>query len=616
MDRKADDLRVCLPVTMSKQSARKVGRVTSRSPGRVVRTLFALVTMLVASLAVGIGEARAAVADEANDTWQVNGTVMTVLRVGDTVYVGGLFTQISDPVERPGPQQFRTRNNAAAFSAITGEPTNWDPNANGEVDALAASADGSVIYLGGDFTKLGAETHTKIGAVSPTSGNPISTFDPGANAVVRALGLIGDTLYAGGSFSSVSSLGLTNPQPRGALAAFDAVSNASSDGNVLGWNPGGTSCASLGCGSGVRALTIPNSKQVVVGGGFEAIGGTNTKSIASLSATSGAVQSWQYHPSTPVLALDNDGRYVYMANKTNQAVRMRASDGQDYWHAQADGDIQALTFYDGVLYIGGHFQAVDGNPEPHAAAIIAGNGDLLPWGGGADSTKGIFGMDGAGGVFIGGDFDHIPGPGGEVHREGYAQYREVVPTLSGYLFEEHFTRGDLGQWDKVGRNLKVDGLSFDAAQPGVTGQTGLAFATGFFEVSSLAACAKVSVSVVDPGPAGMTLLTLKTYSGQKIAHAFITADRTVQFQNDVADLEFDTGVKLPVGWSTVQLCGTKGAHGALTMYVDGTQVDQGLAADTDLGINSFGQVEIGDRAKTGGFTFSMDDVVVDTSPIP
>jgi hypothetical protein len=572
--------------------------------------------MLVASLAVGITEAYAAVADEANDTWQVNGTVMTVLRVGDTVYVGGLFTQISDPVERPGPQQFRTRNNAAAFSASTGEPTGWDPNASGEVDALAASADGSVIYLGGDFTKLDGETHTKIGAVSATTGNPISTFDPGANAIVRALGLIGDTLYAGGSFSTVSSLGLTNPQPRGALAAFDAVSHASSDGNVLGWNPGGTSCATLSCGSGVRALTIPNNKQVVVGGGFEAIGGTSTKSIASLSATTGAVQSWRYHPSTPVLALDNDGRYVYMANKSNQAVRMRASDGQDYWHAQADGDIQALTFYDGVLYIGGHFQAVDGKPEPHAAAIIAGNGDILPWGGGADSTKGIFGMDGAGGVFIGGDFDHIPGPGGaEVHREGYAQYREVVPSLSGYLFEEHFTRGDFSQWDKVGKNLKVDALSFDSAQPGVTGQTGLAYATGFFEVSSLTACAKVSVSVVDPGPAGMSLLTLKTYSGQKVAHVFITADRTLKFQNDVANVEFDTGVKLPVGWSAVQLCGTKGTHGSLSMYVDGSPVDQGLAGDTDLGANSFGQIEVGDRAKAGGFAFSMDDVIADTSPI-
>ena len=52
------------------------------------------------------------------------------------------------------------------------------------------------------------------------------------------------------------------------------------------------------------------------------------------------------------------------------------------------------------------------------------------------------------------------------------------------------------------------------------------------------------------------------------------------------------------------------------MYVDGTPVDQGLAADTNLGINSFGQIEVGDRAKTGGYTFSMDDVVVDTSPIP
>ena len=51
------------------------------------------------------------------------------------------------------------------------------------------------------------------------------------------------------------------------------------------------------------------------------------------------------------------------------------------------------------------------------------------------------------------------------------------------------------------------------------------------------------------------------------------------------------------------------------MYLDGTPIDQGLASDTDLGINSFGQIEVGDRAKAGGFTFSMDDVIVDTSPI-
>jgi hypothetical protein len=572
----------------------------------------------MASFAMGIQPAHAAVDDFAADTWQVNGRVATILRVGDTVYVGGLFTQISTPPQRAGTQQFLTRNNVAAFDAVTGDPTNWDPNAFGEVDSLTASLDGSVIYLGGDFTKVGGVQHTKLAAVNATTGAAVATFNAGANAIVRALGIIGDTLYFGGSFSVVSDFGLTgNPVPRGALAAVDAVSNQPSDGHVVGWNPGPTACASTGCGSGVRAMTIPNKKQVVVGGGFDTVGGRSSKSIASIDAGTGDVLPWSSHPSTPVLTLDTDGRYVYGANKTNQAIRYRASDGQDFWHAQADGDIQAIALYDGILYIGGHFQNVYGNPEPHAAAIIAANGDVLQWGGGADSTAGIFAMEGAGGLFIGGDFQHVPGPGGVVeHREGYAEYPEVLPQVQGYLFEEHFNQGTLGAWDKIGKNLAIDPLSFDSGQPGVSGEGGQAFAAGFFQVSSLTACAQASVSVVDPGANGVTLLTLRTYAGQRVAHAFVTPSRGVRFQNDLTNEVFDPSVQLPIGWSKLQLCATKGAHGDMELYIDGTRVDQNLASDTDLGVNSFAQVEIGDRVKNAGSAFSVDDVVVDIRPIP
>lgn len=591
--------------------------MNGRVPRKALRSLFALVTMLVASFAVGVQSAHAAVDDFAADTWQVNGRVATILRVGNTVYVGGLFTQISTPPQRTGTQQFRSRNNVAAFNALTGDPTNWDPNASAEVDSLAASADGSVIYLGGDFTKVGGVQHTKVAAVDAQTGAPVSTFNAGANAIVRALGIVGDNLYVGGSFSNVSSFGLTNPTPRGALAAFDAVSNQPSDGAVLGWDPGPTACTGTGCGSGVRAMTIPNKNQIVVGGGFSSVGGRNSQSIASLDAGSGALLPWSSHPATPVLTLDTDGRYVYGANKTNQAIRYRASDGQDFWHAQADGDIQAIALYDGILYIGGHFQNVYGKPEPHAAAIIAANGDVLDWGGGADSTAGIFAMDGAGGLFVGGDFQHVPGPGGVVeHREGYAQYPEVVPQVQGYLFEEHFNQATLSGWDKVGKNLAVDPLSFDTGQPGVSGQGGLSYATGFFQVSSLSACAQASVSVVDPGPNGLTLLTLRTYAGQKLAHVFVTPSRSVEFANDVTHDVFDPNVQLPVGWSELQLCATKGSHGSLKLYLDGSRVDQGQANDTDLGVDSFAQIEIGDRAKNAGYTFSIDDVIVDTTPIP
>ena len=76
-----------------------------------------------------------------------------------------------------------------------------------------------------------------------------------------------------------------------------------------------------------------------------------------------------------------------------------------------------------------------------------------------------------------------------------------------------------------------------------------------------------------------------------------------------------TGAQLPVGWSKLEICGTKGTHGHLEVYLDGTRIDQNVASDVNLGVDSFAQVEIGDRAKNQTFAFSIDDVIVDTQPI-
>jgi hypothetical protein len=44
-------------------------------------------------------------------------------------------------------------------------------------------------------------------------------------------------------------------------------------------------------------------------------------------------------------------------------------------------------------------------------------------------------------------------------------------------------------------------------------------------------------------------------------------------------------------------------------------VDGNAASDTNLGSDSFGQIEIGDRKKNQTFAFSIDDVLADTQPI-
>ena len=84
-------------------------------------------------------------------TWQTNDRVKDILRIGNTVYIAGNFTQIRSN----NGAQTMTRNRLAAFDALTGNPLPWNPNANGNVEAITASPDGSIIYAGGVFKKMG-----------------------------------------------------------------------------------------------------------------------------------------------------------------------------------------------------------------------------------------------------------------------------------------------------------------------------------------------------------------------------------------------------------------------------------------------------------------------------
>ena len=79
-----------------------------------------------------------------------DGTIERALQItqcGNTMYVGGTFTQ----VRNPGSQTPITRRNAFAFSATAPYMiTNWNPNVNGEVNTVACGTDGSV-FVGGNL---------------------------------------------------------------------------------------------------------------------------------------------------------------------------------------------------------------------------------------------------------------------------------------------------------------------------------------------------------------------------------------------------------------------------------------------------------------------------------
>ncbi len=111
---------------------------------------------------------------------------------GNTVYIGGSFYQING----------QTRNNLAAFSLSTGNlSSSWNPGANNKVTALAS--DGTNIYVGGTFSTLGSSSRSKIGAVQISSGN-VTSFNPGLSGFqVNKFIIDGNKVYTGGRFTSI-----------------------------------------------------------------------------------------------------------------------------------------------------------------------------------------------------------------------------------------------------------------------------------------------------------------------------------------------------------------------------------------------------------------------------
>jgi len=90
----------------------------------------------------------------------VNYRVAAIEITGNTVYLGGSFGKV-DKV---------TRNRVAAVTLDTGALLRWNPDANDDVHAIELSTDGSRIFVGGGFTRIGGRDEHALAMLNPTSG--------------------------------------------------------------------------------------------------------------------------------------------------------------------------------------------------------------------------------------------------------------------------------------------------------------------------------------------------------------------------------------------------------------------------------------------------------------
>ncbi|MCC6302294.1 MAG: chitobiase/beta-hexosaminidase C-terminal domain-containing protein [Gammaproteobacteria bacterium] len=319
-------------------------------------------------------------------TWapQMDASVraLTVSTNGASLYIGGDFTRIGAAA----------RGRLAALSIANGAviPT-WNANgegdANDSIRALALSPDGRTLYIGGDFTAVGGVARNHLASVSTTTG-AVLPWDPGADGRVRALVLSADgaTLYAGGDFTAVGG------QPRRGLAALRTVNGKATD-----WNPAASDGA-------VHALALADAT-LYAGGEFAQIGGAARGNLAALDTAldTGVTLDWSPAVDGPVhaLALSGDGARLYAgggfstvngAFARNRIAGLRTDiDGADAiaWDPGLDSAIASMDFLatsvDGAtLYAGGEFTRIGATDVTGLAAfgIAAPRTTVDPEGGG------------------------------------------------------------------------------------------------------------------------------------------------------------------------------------------------------------------------------------------
>ena len=203
------------------------------------------------------------------------------------------------------------------------------------------------------------------------------------DGVVWSLAVVGNTVYAGGSFANARPAGAapgTSLTPRSNLLSFDLTT-----GNL------NTSFAPSLNAQAVVVTASPDGSRIYVGGSFTTADGQQRDRIAAYSTATGQlISSFAPNLDATVNAITATNTTVYVGGNfstANGVARSRlaafsAADGSLLgWAPTADDSVKAMVLTpDGSrVIVGGMFLNINGSPAEGLAALDANTGALLPW---------------------------------------------------------------------------------------------------------------------------------------------------------------------------------------------------------------------------------------------
>ncbi len=347
--------------TMSIVSSRLGSAACDRHRVGPVSVALVLLAVLVSAIG-GASPASAELSSQPTTSWGVIGLgtgtqtdsidseVWAIEQIDNTLYVGGRFLQVTDGstvIDQPY---------LAAFDATTGvRIPGFAPQLDNAVYALEAAPDGSSLFVGGSFSTVGGVSTGGLVALDPTTGTLDSWSGRiGGYNLVRSLDLLGDNLYVGGGFTSVSSSAGSNAASR--IARFNwrsGVQDASwfpvvSGGTV--WGIAASTTADRVYLAGYFTTVNGQSRA----GGFAAVNQSNSANSSGVQAflvnTKSVSRQYAYDVETVngLVFVGGSEHYVQVLNEGDLSLR--------YFHMSqpSRGDYQDLEVVGNRVYASCH----------------------------------------------------------------------------------------------------------------------------------------------------------------------------------------------------------------------------------------------------------------------
>ncbi len=392
------------------------------------------IALLIFSIAIIDNHASAQVsAIPWQDGWSANGPVHAIEPSSDAVYIGGAFTyvgqQTGNLVRLDGTthlfDRFFPKVQGIVYAAVPDGKGGWyfggafsvaggerhaglahmdadgilytDPlpgvNVQGgeAIYALALSADGQMLFIGGKFEAIGGVNRRNLAALNTATG-AVHVWQPDPDGFVRVFAQSHDKklLYVGGNFEASK---LERNQPY--LFSVHADPASANFGALTTWDPEADGAVETlfytkAIDGEFEEPEDPDNAEdqyvLYVGGWFSTLGNSHKSFLGAVDADTAVARNWNPAPDNPVFALAVDDKTVYAGGSFNRigfrkcsflgAVDRVSGQVPDSWLLREDTEklngwvtALALSTTPDLLYAGGHFTRIGSKVRARLAKI-------------------------------------------------------------------------------------------------------------------------------------------------------------------------------------------------------------------------------------------------------